>query len=79
MRNPVAKNINKFNKPSTHVDRKKESKKSPTLEDFETLKKAFDEANVPPTERYVHVNGKMFYIDKDSYVKEITEENEKTL
>jgi hypothetical protein len=24
--NPVAKNFNKFNKPATHVDRKKESK-----------------------------------------------------
>lgn len=26
-RNPVAKNINKFNRPATHVDRKKEQKK----------------------------------------------------
>jgi hypothetical protein len=25
--NPVAKNINKFNKPATHVDRKKAAKK----------------------------------------------------
>lgn len=25
--NPVAKNINKFNKPATHVDRKKAEKK----------------------------------------------------
>ena len=26
-RNPVAKNCNKFNKPATHVDRKKRAKK----------------------------------------------------
>jgi len=27
-RNPVAKNIDKFNRPATHIDKKKESKKS---------------------------------------------------
>lgn len=30
MRNPVAKHFNKFNRASTHVDRKKESKRNPT-------------------------------------------------
>ena len=28
-KNPVAKNLNRFNKPATHKDRKKESKKNP--------------------------------------------------
>lgn len=28
-KNPVAKNLNKFNKPATHKDKKKESKKNP--------------------------------------------------
>lgn len=27
MKNPVAKNLNKFNKPATHKDRKKSKKK----------------------------------------------------
>lgn len=32
MKNPVAKNFNKFNRAATHVDRKKESKRNPALE-----------------------------------------------
>ena len=34
MKNPVKKNMEKFNKPSTHKDRKKEAKK----EGFENLR-----------------------------------------
>ena len=30
---PVKKNMDKFHKPSTHVDKKKESKKNPPKED----------------------------------------------
>ena len=32
MKNPVAKNMNKFNRANTYVDRKKESKRNPELE-----------------------------------------------
>lgn len=34
-RDPVAKNINKFNKPATHKDRKKLSKRVPVHLDYE--------------------------------------------
>ena len=32
MKNPVAKHFNKFNRASTHLDRKKESKRNPGLD-----------------------------------------------
>jgi hypothetical protein len=32
MRNPVAKHFNKFNRASTHVDRKKQSVRNPELD-----------------------------------------------
>ena len=32
MKNPVSKNMNKFNKPATHIDKKKESKIRGTYE-----------------------------------------------
>jgi len=32
MRNPVAKHFNKFNRASTHVDRKKQSARNPELD-----------------------------------------------
>ena len=34
MKNPVAKHFNKFNRASTHVDRKKQSKRNPALDDL---------------------------------------------
>lgn len=46
--NPVAKFMNKINKASTHVDKKKQERIEPdfTLEDFEAMKKSFDEADI---------------------------------
>lgn len=35
--NPVAKNINKFNKPATHIDRKKAMKKGHCKHKLETV------------------------------------------
>ena len=33
-KNPVKKNMDKFHKPSTHIDKKKESKKNPPKVDL---------------------------------------------
>lgn len=35
MRNPVAKNLNKFNRPATHKDKKKEAKKRGRKDEWE--------------------------------------------
>jgi hypothetical protein len=35
-KNPVAKNLNKFNKPATHKDKKKESKKRGVKHEVDT-------------------------------------------
>lgn len=35
MRNPVAKNLNKFNRPATHKDKKKETKKRGRKDEWE--------------------------------------------
>lgn len=63
MKNPVAKYMNKFNKASTHTDKKKQSKLEPTIDDdinlkmdqFIEMKKAFDAADVPRGERCIKV------------------------
>ena len=80
-RNPVAKNIEKFNRPATHMDKKKELKKGTIKHKGKEFEEAVDDDFVYASEIvYFDKDGKEIgYLDWDGYTDANTNHSEEEL